>query len=66
MWFDIVEIWFGVADGQILWVMCRRHAHIFVFKLNLSKYEGILGKELNKLLCFCSNPIVVFSYVLYM
>ena len=25
-----------------------------------------LGKELNKLLCFCSNPVVVFLYVLYM
>ena len=26
----------------------------------------VLGKVLNKLLCFCSNPIVVFLYVLYM
>ena len=25
-----------------------------------------LGKELNKLLCFRSNPIVVLLYVLYM
>ena len=26
----------------------------------------LLEKELNKLLCFHSNPIVVFLYVLYM
>ena len=31
---DIVEIWFGIANGQILLnfdrVNCPRHAHIFV------------------------------------
>ena len=31
---DIVEIWFGIANGQILsifdGVICPRHAHIFV------------------------------------
>ena len=31
---DIVEIWFGIADGQISSifdaVICPRHAHIFV------------------------------------
>ena len=37
---DIVEIWFGIANGQILYnllyasnfygVICPRHAHIFV------------------------------------
>ena len=30
------------------------------------KNDHILGKELNKLLRFRSNPIVVFLYVLYM
>ena len=33
---DIVEIWFGIANGQILskfdGVLCPRHAHIFVFQ----------------------------------
>ena len=33
---DIVEIWFGIANGQILpifyGVICPRHAHIFVFR----------------------------------
>ena len=34
MCFDIVEVWFGIANGQILsnfdGVICPRHAHIFV------------------------------------
>ena len=34
MCIDIVEIWFGIANGQILSifdrVICPRHAHIFV------------------------------------
>ena len=34
MCFDIVEIWFGIANGQIssifVRVICPRHAHIFV------------------------------------
>ena len=34
MCIDIVEIWFGIANGQILsnfyGVICSRHAHIFV------------------------------------
>ena len=34
--FDIVEIWFGIANGQISskfdGVICPRHAHIFVFR----------------------------------
>ena len=34
MCIDIVEIWFGIANGQILSifdeVICLRHAHIFV------------------------------------
>ena len=34
MCIDIVEIWFGIANGQISsifdGVMCPRHAHIFV------------------------------------
>ena len=36
MCIDIVEIWFGIANGQILsifdGVICQRHAHIFVSK----------------------------------
>ena len=35
MCFDIVKIWFGIANGQVLsnfdGVICPRHAHIFVF-----------------------------------
>ena len=34
MWIDILEVWFGIANGQILsnfyGVICSRHAHIFV------------------------------------
>ena len=34
MCIDIVEIWFGIVNGQILsifeGVICPRHAHIFV------------------------------------
>ena len=34
---DIVEIWFGIANGKILsnfdGVICPRHAHIFVFHM---------------------------------
>ena len=34
MCIDIVEIWFGIANGQISsvfdGVICQRHAHIFV------------------------------------
>ena len=34
---DIVEIWFGIANGQISSifdrVICPRHAHIFIFGL---------------------------------
>ena len=37
MCIDIVEIWFGIANGQISSifdrVICPRHAHIFVSKL---------------------------------
>ena len=46
MCIDIVEIWFGIANGQIssnfYGVICPRHAHFFVQDKNLSKYEGIL------------------------
>ena len=35
MCIDIMEIWFGIANGQIssifYGVICLRHAHIFVF-----------------------------------
>ena len=41
MCIDIVEIWFGNANGQIssnlYGVICPRHAHIFVSGQNLSK-----------------------------
>ena len=34
MFIDIVEIWFGIANGQISsifdGVICSRHAHIFI------------------------------------
>ena len=36
MCIDIVDIWFGIANGQIssnfFGVICPRHAHIFVFR----------------------------------
>ena len=36
MCIDIVEIWFGIANGKISsnfdGVICLRHAHIFVFR----------------------------------
>ena len=51
MCIDIVEIWFGIANGQISsnfeGIICPRHAHIFVFCFpedNLSKCQGILTK----------------------
>ena len=41
MCIDIVEIWFGIANGQISSIfygaVCPRHAHIFVSEGNLSK-----------------------------
>ena len=37
MCIDIMEIWFGIANGQILSifdeVICPRHSHIFVSRL---------------------------------
>ena len=37
MCIDIVEIWFGIANGRILsnldGVICPRYAHTFVFEL---------------------------------
>ena len=37
MCIDIVEIWFRIANGQIMsifdGVICPRHAHIFISKL---------------------------------
>ena len=40
MCIDIVEIWFGIANGQIsshfYGVICPRHAHIFVSRPNLN------------------------------
>ena len=36
MCIDIVDIWFGIANGQISsnfdGIICPRHAHIFVFQ----------------------------------
>ena len=44
MCIDVVEIWFGIANGQILsdfdGVFCPRHAHIFNF--NLETTIGIM------------------------
>ena len=46
MCIDIVENWFGIANGQILsnfdGVSCLRHAHILFPDDNLSKCQGIL------------------------
>ena len=48
MCIDIVEIWFGIANGQVSpnfdRVICPRYADIFVPDDNLSKCEGILTK----------------------
>ena len=36
MCIDIVEIWFGIANGQILSILTEfspRHAHIFCFRM---------------------------------
>ena len=44
----IVEIWFGIANGQISSnfdrVICPRHAHIFIFRTITSKCQWILTK----------------------
>ena len=48
MCINIVEIWFGIANGQISSsfnrVIFPRRPHIFVSGNNLSKYQGILIK----------------------
>ena len=48
MCIDIVEIWFGIANGQILsmfdGVICPRHAHIWFWDDNLSKHQWIFTK----------------------
>ena len=44
----------------------RHFMQIVFYRDNLHELSNPIGKELNKLLCFCSNPIVVFLYVLYM
>ena len=45
MCIDIVEIWFGTANGQILEELSARDTSIFSFlDDNLSKYQGILTK----------------------
>ena len=45
---DIVEIWFGIANVQILSnfdkVICLRHAHILFPDDNLSKCQRLLTK----------------------
>ena len=45
---DIAEIWFGVADGQILSIfdrfICRQHDHIFMSGQNFSKYQWLFTK----------------------
>ena len=48
MCIDIVEIWFGIANGQISsdfdGVISPRHAHIYVFRTITSNSQGILTK----------------------
>ena len=45
MCIDIVEIWFGIANGQIFTELSARDTPIFSFPDdNLSKYLGILTK----------------------
>ena len=48
MCIDIVEVWFGIANGQFLSnfdrVICVRHTHILFPDDNLSKCKGILTK----------------------
>ena len=48
MCIDIVEIWFGIANGQILSnfdrIVCPRQAHFFSFRTIACKYQGILTK----------------------
>ena len=48
MCIDIVEIWFGIANGQIsshfYGVICPRYAHIGFPDYNLSKLQGIFTK----------------------
>ena len=48
MCIDIVEIWFGIANGQIEsnfdGVICPRHAHDFPFQKITRKYQEILTK----------------------
>ena len=45
MCIDIVEIWFGIANGQILTELSAQDTPIFLFlEDNLSKCQGILTK----------------------
>ena len=44
MCIDIVEIWFGIANGQILLNICLSRSDIFVFQMITSKCQGILTK----------------------
>ena len=45
MCIDIVEIWFGIANGRILTELSARDMPIFLFQdNNLSKCQGILNK----------------------
>ena len=61
MCINIMEIWFGIANGQISsnfdGVICPRHADIFVSGHNLSKCQGSstkLGTCIDiKEICMC-------------
>ena len=58
---DIVEIWFGIANGQILSILnrviCPQHTHIFFFfpDDNLSKNQLIFTE-----LYFCIDIVMIF------
>ena len=54
----------GIVFIILVDVKCFCLVLIFIFLCVPRK--AYLGKELNKLLCFRSNPIVVLLYVLYM
>ena len=46
MCIDLVEIWFGIANWQILTELFAQDTLIFSFPdSNLSKYQGILTKS---------------------
>ena len=55
----------SIVTGYISLYSYIRTVHVFAIYSEIYS-KRMKGKELNKLLCFRSNPIVVFLYVLYM